>query len=104
MEALVRHLETLYVVVEKELIRMWAQSQRIVFFALGRNPHLDEIAGKDVAFEQELVILLQAIQRFGEASRHIGHLLLLFRRQLVDVLVEWFARLDLVLDPIQASH
>src|SRR5262245_46103207 len=43
----------LHVVVEEELIWMRTQTQRVMLFALGRNPHVEEIAGEDVAFEQE---------------------------------------------------
>src|SRR5215472_4151684 len=54
------------VVVEEELVRMRTQTQSIVLFALGRDPHLDEIGGEHIALEEELVILLEVVECFGQ--------------------------------------
>ena len=53
---------------------MRPQPQRIVFLALGRNPHVQEVAREHVAFQQEVVVLFQTIQRFPKAPRHIRNL------------------------------
>jgi hypothetical protein len=57
---------------------MRPQTQGIMLLAFGRDPHIQKVAGEHVAFEQEIVILLQAIQRLGQAARddrshHLGH-------------------------------
>src|SRR3954463_14249525 len=71
----------LHVVVEEKLIWMRAQTQCVVLFAFGRDPHVEEVAREDVAFQEEVVIFLQAIQGFTKAAGHIRHFLQLFRRQ-----------------------
>ena len=75
-----------------------------MLFALGGDPHVQKITGEHVPFEQEFVILLQAIERFSQAPGHIRHLLQLFGRQFVDVLVQWFAWIDLVEHPVQPGQ
>src|ERR1017187_4757735 len=65
----------LHVVVEEKLVRMRAQAQGVMLLALGRDPHVQEVQREDVALEQELVVLLQAIQRLGQTPRHVRNLL-----------------------------
>src|SRR6185436_7447315 len=75
----------IHVVIQKELVGMRAQAQRVVFLALVFDPHLQEVARKDVALEQEVVVVLQMFQRFGETARHLRNLRVFFGRQLVEV-------------------
>src|ERR1039458_8542159 len=72
----------LHVVVEEKLIRMRAQAQGIVLLALGGDPHVQEVQREHVALEQEVMVLLQAIQRLRQTPRHVRNLLQLFGRQL----------------------
>src|SRR5262245_24045046 len=51
-----RSVSALHVVVEEKLIRMRPQAQSIMFLALVRNPHLQEIPREHVAFEQKGVV------------------------------------------------
>src|SRR5258708_2917077 len=41
------------IVIEMEIVWMRTQTQRVVLFALVRDPHVEKVAGKDVALEQE---------------------------------------------------
>src|SRR6476660_229333 len=43
----------LHVVVEEKLVWMRTQTQCVMFLALVRDPHLNEVFGEHVAFEQE---------------------------------------------------
>ena len=72
--------------------------------ALVADESLEEFFGEDVALEQEVVIGGQAVERFVERAGHGGHVLHLFRRQIVNVLVERFAGIDLVQDAVEAGH
>src|SRR3954469_17385155 len=90
----------LHVVVEEKLVWMRTQTQGIVLFALVRDPHLQKVRREDVALQEKVMVFLQTIQGFTEATGHVWHFLQLFGRQFVDVLVQWFARIDLVLNPI----
>src|ERR1035441_9865974 len=94
----------LYVVIHEELVGMRAQADGVVFLPLGADPHFDEVFGEDVALEQEGVVLLQAIERLAQAAGHVWNFLQFLGRQFVNVFVERFARLDFVLDAVQARH
>src|SRR5215471_16941809 len=76
----------------------------VVFLPFGADPHFDKIFGEHISLKEECVIVLESLESFSQAARYIRNLLQLFRRQFVDVLVEWFARFDLVLDAIETSH
>ena len=52
----------LYVIVEEEFMRMRTQADCIGFLALVADPHFNEVAGEDVAFEQEFVVFFQVVQ------------------------------------------
>src|SRR5262245_8037193 len=85
------------VVVQEELVRHGAQAHRIdLALALVLHPGLEQIAGEDVAAEQELVVLLERGERVVEAARHVRDLLQLLGGERVDVLVERVARIDAV--------
>jgi hypothetical protein len=53
------NLEKLDIVVEVEFVGMRAQAQGVGLFALVTDPHLEEVGGEHVAFQQELVVFLQ---------------------------------------------
>ena len=46
----------------------------------------------------------QVLKRFAQRTANLRHLLQLFRRQGIEILVHRTARMDLVLDPVQARH
>src|SRR6266850_272736 len=94
----------LHVVVEEKLIWMRTQAQGVVLFALGRNPHVQEIAGEYIALEQEIMVLLEAIQGFAEAAGNVGNFFQFLWREFVDVLVQRFTGIDLVLNAVQPGH
>ena len=56
----------LHVVIHRELVRMRAKSQRVVFFLFHLDPVGDEVGVEDVAAEQELVIGLERFDRAAE--------------------------------------
>lgn len=57
----------LVVVVEVELVRVRAQPQRIdLVLHLVVDPPLDHVLREDAALEQELVVLLQGLERLDE--------------------------------------
>src|SRR5262249_32021813 len=89
------------VVIERELIRMRTQPDGVDFLlALVPDPGADDVAGEDVALQQELMVLFEGIQRFVERTRGLRHLGQFLGFEIVDVLVERIARLDLVLDAV----
>src|SRR3546814_4293563 len=63
-----------------------------------------QIVREDATLGQELAILVQAFQRHVEAMADARDLLVLFRRQMVEILVRGFARVDLVLDAVETGH
>src|SRR5262249_47959414 len=70
----------LHVVVEEKLIWMRTQAKGVMLLALGRSPYFQEILGEHVALEQEVVIILERLDGFSEAARHLGYLGHLFGR------------------------
>src|SRR5438874_4120545 len=91
--------------VERELHRRRPQPHRVqLLLHLGVDPRLDHVGGEHVALEQELVVPLQLPERLLQGSRHLRNVLQLLRREPVDVLVQRVARIDAVLDAVEASH
>ena len=86
--------------VKCELIRVRTQPDGITFLgALVVEPGLDNIAGKDVSFEQKLVVFLQRIERGFERSGAARDLGQLFGGQVVEILVERSPGLSLFMMP-----
>ena len=50
------------------------------------------------------MVLFQGVHSLGQGARHLLDASVLFRRQLVEVLVDRLRRLDVVQDAVQASH
>ncbi len=53
---------------------------------------------------EEAAVLVEAFERFAQATAHGRDLLQLFLRQVVEVLVHRRTRIDLVLDAVEAGH
>jgi hypothetical protein len=51
----------LHVVVEEEFVRMRAEAQRVMFFALVADPHFEEVRGEHISLQEEVMILLEII-------------------------------------------
>ncbi|MPL90543.1 hypothetical protein SDC9_36596 [bioreactor metagenome] len=74
------------------------------FFPLERGVALDQALGEHVAGEQEVVIGFQRFQSFTQRAADGRDRGQFFRRQVVEVLVRRRARIDLVLDAVEAGH
>src|SRR5215470_6201974 len=84
------------VVIQGELVRMRPQAHGIRFvLALVVDVGFDQFRAEYIALQQEAVVVFQAVERFVERCRHRRHRLHLLRRQIVDVLVQRLARVDL---------
>src|SRR5260370_12779189 len=84
----------LNVVVQRELVRMRPQPDGVRFvLALVVDECLDQLLTEHIALRKEAVIVFEAIQRLLERRRHGWHILHLFGREIVDVLVERLAGL-----------
>src|ERR1019366_4677533 len=96
---------SLNVVIEKELVRRGAHPDRIEFLvAFELEPLVDRVLREHVALDQELVVLLDGVERLFKAARHVRDVFELLGRKTVDVLVHRIARVDLVLDPVDTGH
>jgi hypothetical protein len=73
-------------VIHIELHRMRRHAVAVLLLALEVEVALDLVLGEHIALEQELVVLLQALDRLLERAAHGGHLGELGRRQVVEVL------------------
>ena len=56
----------LNVVVHRELVRMWAETERVVFLLLHVDPVGDEVGVEDVAAQEEGMISLERFDRAAE--------------------------------------
>ena len=64
----------------------------------------DDVFGEDIALQGEFVTPLERIERLAQRAGNRRDLRQLFRRQLVDILVEGGAGIELILDPVQPGH
>ena len=65
-----RAMDILHVVIHREFERMWPQAQHLnLAFTLVLNPSIDHALTKNVALQQELMIVFQFFQRFIERTR-----------------------------------
>src|SRR5471032_3097734 len=74
------------------------------FFAFQLDVGIDEVVAENAAFGQERATFVQLFQGFFQATAHLWNLFGLFRRQVIQVFVSSVARVDLVLDTVQAGH
>src|SRR5262245_62001715 len=87
------------VVVQVELERMRTEPDRVDFVAvLPLNEGADESFTEDVSLEQEVAVVLERLERFGERLGSNVRLRQLFRGHIVNVAIERLARVDLVLN------
>src|SRR5260221_6713986 len=97
-------LVPLDIIVEEKFVRMRSQAERIVFFALGGDPHVQKILSEDIALEQEIMVLLERSNRFIQAAAHLPHTRHFFGRQVIKVFVHRLAGVNFVLDAIESGH
>src|SRR5207244_181751 len=91
--------------VERVLPRMGAQPYGVhLVLALVLDPRLDHVRRKDVALQQPIVRLLEVIEHDAEVAGELLDLLRLGGRQLVEVLIDRLARIDLVGDAVEPRH
>ena len=91
--------------IEGELEGNRTHAHRIdLIFGLVLDPLVDNILGKYVPFEKELVVFLKGVEGLLKAPRSGGDVSQFLGRKPVDVLVERLTRIDLVLDPVKAGH
>ncbi|RMN84403.1 hypothetical protein ALQ56_05747 [Pseudomonas syringae pv. papulans] len=74
------------------------------FFAFQLDVGIDEVVAENAALGQERAALVQFFQGFFQAAANLWDLFGLFWRQVIQVFVSCVARVDLVLDAVQASH
>src|SRR5712691_3612509 len=95
----------LYVEVERVLPRMRAEPYGVhLVLALVLDPRLDHVRREDVALQQPIVGLLEVVEHDAEVAGELLDLLRLGGRQLVEVLVDRLARIDLVRDAVEPRH
>jgi hypothetical protein len=91
-------------VVHVELDRVGGHAEARDLLHLQRDVGVDHVVAEHAAAGQELAILVQVLERLVERRAHGRDLRVFFRRQVVQVLVGRFARVDLVLHAVQARH
>src|SRR4029079_5657265 len=91
--------------IQRKLQRMRTHAQgRYFLVAFVADPTLDQLLTKDVALEQEVVISLERFQRLVQRTRQRRHVLQLFRREIVDVLLQRVTRIDPVLNAVDTRE
>ncbi len=95
----------LQVEVEEEFVRHGAQVHRCqLALALVGDPGLDTVLGEHVALEKEFMVTFQGVEPLAQRARGAPDLLGFLGLEVIQVLVDRFARVDLVLDAIQSGH
>ena len=69
-------------------------------FPLVFDPVMDHIRSKDIAFEQEVVVPLQLVERLIQRARGRADVLVFLGRQVINVLIERIAGANFVLNPL----
>src|SRR5690606_16457706 len=83
--------------------RVLTQASDLVL-ALVLDPGLDDVPGEHVSLQQELVITLQSRQGVLQGDGELRDVLQLLGAEAVEILVEGIARIDAVLDAVEARH
>ena len=65
---------------------------------------VDEVVVEHAAGLEEAAVLVELSERLAQRAAHRRDLLQLRRRQIVEILVDGFARIELVLDAVEAGH
>ena len=91
-------------VVHVELDRVRGHAEAGDFLHLQLDVRIDHGIGEHAALGQEGTVLVQVLQGLVQAVADGRDLRVLFRRQVVQVLGGGLARVDLVLDAVQAGH
>ena len=98
-------LSCLGVVVEGELVRIRTQLERLDFgFLLEVDVAFEGVGGEHVTGGEPVVIAFEGFDGFFQALHRCLEFGQLFRWQIVDVLVQWLARIDFVLNTVDGSH
>src|SRR5699024_9354847 len=97
--------QQLAVVVHLELQRSRAQAGRHdLVIHLVADVGINQVVGEHATLGEELIVILQGLQRAFQGGRRLRDALRLLWRQLVEVLIHRLVRLDAVLDAIQAGQ
>src|SRR6266849_6989997 len=91
-------------IIHLELDRMRSVLEPDHFLHLELDVHLDEIVVEHPAGFEELAVLVEIAERLAQRPAHRGDLLELARRQVVEVLVDRRAGIELVLDAVETRH
>ncbi|RMR51720.1 hypothetical protein ALP84_05248 [Pseudomonas cichorii] len=89
-----------------QLVFQWVYESTYLdfFFAFQLDVSVDEVVAENAAFGQERTTFVQLFQGFFQAAANLWNAFGLFWRQVIQVFVSCIARVDLVLDAVQASH
>src|SRR5699024_9865252 len=91
--------------VHLEFVGVWSQPDRVDLVGpLPVDPRLDQVLGEHVTFGEVVVVCGECVQRPVERSRYGRDVGVLFRRELVEVLVDRLRWLRLVPDTVQTGH
>src|SRR6187549_2613470 len=91
-------------VVHVELDRMSGHAEARDFLCLQSDVSVDHVVGEHTTARQELAILVQVFECHVERVAHLRNVLLFLRLEVVQILVGRFARMDLVLNAVEARH
>ena len=91
-------------VVHFELDRMRGVLEADDFAHLQVDIAVNEIVVEHTAGREEAAILVELLERLAQRAADRRNLLQLLRRQIVKILVDGFARMELVLDAVEAGH
>ena len=90
-------------VVEIEIKRRHGHFSAEHVLALFGDPGVDQVVGEDAAASEELTVTVKTVKRNLEVRRNGRDLGVFFGRQIVEVLVSRFARVDLVLKTLPSA-
>ena len=80
---------------------MWSLPQGVDFlFGFIPDPRIDHVFSEDIPPQQEFVVSSQCFERFFKRRRGFWHILQFFWGQVVNILIEWTARIDSPLNAI----
>src|SRR5215467_14718622 len=99
-----RLLASLQAVVHLELDRMRGHPEACDFLFLERYVGIEHPVRKHTAASQKLAVTIEAFERFFERSTWVRHFRSLLGLEIVEVLVERIAGMDLVLHPVESGH